>query len=81
MESAWIDHIYPPTTAEEVTEFVKLWEAIQGVNLNDEIEDDIRWRWTAFGVYTTKSVYQIQFVGTFSKTNITPLEGKGGAKM
>lgn len=31
----WIDHIYPPTSHEEVTQFVKLWEALNGVRLND----------------------------------------------
>ena len=40
----WIDHIFPLETAEEVREFVKLWEAISSVQLNDLLEDELRWR-------------------------------------
>jgi hypothetical protein len=69
----WIDHIYPPTTREEVTQFVRLWEAIRGVVRNESVEDTISWRWTADGEYTTKSAYQIQFVGVFSKLKLTPI--------
>ena len=42
----WIDHIYPPTMHEEVTEFVKLKEALRGFTLNESVEDTIIWRWT-----------------------------------
>ena len=69
----WIDHIYPPTSPEEVRQFVRLWEELQGVVLNVEIQDDISWRWTADGVYTTQSAYQIQFVGVYSRMKITPI--------
>jgi len=27
----WINHIYPPTTQEEVSQIVSLWEALRGV--------------------------------------------------
>jgi hypothetical protein len=50
----WIDHVYPPTTQEEVIQFVRLWEALRGVVPNDMVEDDIRWKWTADGMYTTQ---------------------------
>ena len=69
----WIDHIYPPTMHEEVTEFVKLWEALRGFTLNESVEDTIIWRWTADGEYTTKSAYQVQFIGVFSKIKLTPI--------
>lgn len=69
----WIDHIYPPTSQEEVIQFVKLWEALNGVVLNDSAQDDITWRWIEDGVYTTRSTYHIQFVGVFSRIKITPI--------
>jgi hypothetical protein len=55
----WIDHIYPPAMSEEVTQFVKLWEAIREVAQNETVEDRTTWRWTMDGEYTTKSAYQI----------------------
>jgi hypothetical protein len=69
----WIDHVYPPTTQEEVIQFVRLWEALRGVVPNDMVEDDIRWKWTADGMYTTQSAYQAQFIGVFSRIKITPI--------
>jgi hypothetical protein len=33
-------------------------------------EDEIKWRWTESGEYTTKSAYCIQFEGSFSKIQI-----------
>lgn len=72
-QNKWIDHVYPPTTQEEVTQFVRLWEALRGVVLNDMVEDDIRWKWTADGVYTTQSAYQAQFIGVFSRIKTTPI--------
>ena len=38
---------------------------VQEVQLNDE-QDSIFWRWTSDGVYTTKSAYNAQFLGTYS---------------
>jgi hypothetical protein len=74
MESnKWIDHIYPPSTQEEISEFVDLWEAIKDTTLDAQVEDHIKWRWTQNGEYTTKSAYRIQFEGTFSKMKITTI--------
>jgi hypothetical protein len=41
----WIDHIYPSATSEEVTQFVKLWEAIREVARNETVEDTGDGRW------------------------------------
>jgi len=71
--SRWIDHIYPPNSHAEVSEFADLWEAIKDTQLIDNMEDNIRWRWTESGEYTTKSAYKIQFQGTFSKLRIMPI--------
>jgi hypothetical protein len=36
-------------------------------------EDTIYWHWTSDGEYTTKSAYNIQFQGAFSKLKIMPI--------
>lgn len=69
----WIDHIFPPTTPQEVREFVKLWKAVGSIQLNKAIEDEVWWRWTADGEYSTKNAYLIQFTGRFSKIKITAI--------
>ena len=45
--------------------FVDLWDAVQETQLTHQ-HDTIKWRWAADGNYTTKSAYNIQFVGSFS---------------
>ena len=40
------------TTVQEMAEFVILWDLVQQVQLTDKT-DEIRWRWTADGIYTS----------------------------
>jgi hypothetical protein len=72
-ESKWISHILPIQTAEEIQEYIKLWETVQQIVLDPDREDTIVWRWTADGEYTTKSAYHIQFEGTFNRLKIMPI--------
>ena len=48
-----------------MAEFVKLWDLVQSQQLNDQ-EDQITWRWTADGNYSTKSEYLAQFRGSYT---------------
>jgi len=79
----WIDHIYPPNSHVEVSEFVDLWEVIKDTKLINNVEDDIRWRWTESGEYTTKSASKIQFQGNelFQTQNYANMEGQDGIEM
>lgn len=70
MASGLSTYTGPPTGQEEVAQFIKLSEAIREVQLLDDVEDEITWRWTADGTYSTQSTYQIQFNG---KLNIMPI--------
>ena len=72
-DNKWISHILPILTAGEILEYVQLWETVQHIELDADREDNIVWRWTAEGEYTTKSAYRIQFEGTFSKLKIMPI--------
>jgi len=44
-----------------------MWEEVSQIQLVDNTQDNIRWRWTEDGEYSAKSAYCIQFLGTFSK--------------
>jgi len=52
------------STVEEMAQFVLLWDLVHGVVLNGE-EDRIIWKFTADGLYTAKSAYEIQFRGSY----------------
>jgi hypothetical protein len=42
---------------------VQLWALIQNVHLNEDMEDDIYWKLTSNGEYSTTSTYNLQFFG------------------
>jgi hypothetical protein len=51
---------------------------IHSIDRNEEMDDQITWRWTKNDEYSTKSAYDIQFTGRFKKIgNHTHLEGNG----
>ena len=61
----WTRGLWRMQSVSEMASFVQLWDMVQEVQLNDE-QDSIFWRWTSDGVYTTKSAYNAQFLGTYS---------------
>ena len=69
-DNRWISHVIPLGTAQEIREYVTLWEEVSQIQLIENIEDNIHWRWTVDGEYTAKSAYCIQFQGTFSKLKL-----------
>jgi hypothetical protein len=72
-ENRWINFILPLQNSQEIMEYVTLWEQVSMVQLQEDIEDSIRWRWTPDGEYTTRSAYLIQFEGSYSKLKLTPI--------
>jgi hypothetical protein len=60
----WTRGLWRMGTAEEMAEFVMLWGKLQEVHLVDR-PDEIKWRWSAQGVYSAKSAYCVQFSGSF----------------
>jgi hypothetical protein len=51
-------------SVELMAESVWLWDDVQQVQLIDR-PDEIVWRWTANGCYSSKSAYQAQLKGTY----------------
>lgn len=72
-ENTWITHILPLQTPQEIQEYVTLWEQVGGIQLQEDREDTICWRWMPDGEYTTKSAYRIQFEGSYSKLRLMPI--------
>jgi len=58
---------------QEIKEYISPWEEVNQIQLQDDVDDSIRWRWTTDGEYTTKSAYGIQFISTFSKLKLLPI--------
>ena len=51
-----------------MAEFVLLWEKVQEVHFTDN-PDQIVWKWTTNGMYSSKSVYDVQFIGAYCTFN------------
>jgi hypothetical protein len=51
-------------SVEQMAEFVVLWDPEQQIQLVDR-PDEIIWRWTANGCYTSKSAYLAQLKGAY----------------
>lgn len=50
-----------------------LWKEVATVERDTNLEDDITWRWTGDGQYSTQSAYLIQFRGRKTKTCFVPI--------
>jgi hypothetical protein len=64
----WTRGLWRMNTADQIVEFVILWDKLQHIQLTDT-SDTIAWRWTANGLYSSKSAYQIQFQGSYCSFN------------
>ena len=59
-------------------EFVNLWTRLQSVELRPGVPDQIEWKLSAHGEYSTKSAYMVQFLGAMD-TNLDQLIWKAWA--
>jgi hypothetical protein len=73
VHNKWISHVSPIQSMDELREFVSLWERLAAVNRVEDAEDEIKWKWTPNGQYTTQSAYRIQFLGRRKKPALTPI--------
>jgi hypothetical protein len=48
---------------EHLLQFANLWEMVQGIHLDHNGPDSIRWKLTNDGCYSSKSDYSMQFLG------------------
>jgi hypothetical protein len=54
---------------ERLSQFVELWGLIDNFHLDENVDDGIVWRLTSDGQYSTKSAYDIQFLGFATSLN------------
>jgi hypothetical protein len=64
-DNEWITKLSTEATIsiEHLTQFVQLWALIRNVQLNDDLDDDIRWKLPSNGEYSTSSANNLQFFG------------------
>lgn len=53
-------------TSQHIQQFVGLWTTISQIHLDTNCLDEITWRLTPEGIYSTKSTYALHFLGSTS---------------
>jgi len=64
-DQSWTRGLWRMSTVQQMAEFVFLWDLVQQAVLTDNT-DEISWRWSADGAYSSKSAYLAQFPGSFA---------------
>ena len=69
--NAWINDLAHGDTTVLLAEFLALrrWLNEQNIDLQTDGEEEIKWRLSADGNYSTSSAYQMQFQGTTMTSN------------
>jgi len=73
VEKTWIQDITGTLTIQAISEYLQLWEAMEGVHLRQGVEDTIRWKWTTDATYSARSAYQAFFHGRIQFKGATPI--------
>ncbi len=69
----WIFSFRQITTIEEIHKLISLGALIQNVQLFPSLPDDILWKFSSNGIYTSKSAYLLQFQGIFATTDFAKI--------
>jgi hypothetical protein len=75
LDNNWIRDIdlqHPGFTAQVFTKYTQLWRAVAQLQLQPNSRDEITWKLTKDGKYSTSSAYRAQFLGS-CKTNFCSL--------
>jgi hypothetical protein len=63
-DHVWVGDVPTNIGAEGVGQCVRIWQAVNVLNLDDAQEDVIAWPWSASGEYTASSTYRMLCVGS-----------------
>jgi hypothetical protein len=67
-DANWMRGLWRMNDVEEMVELINLWPLVKDVQLSEQ-KDCIVWKWTVDGRYSAKSVYEVQFRGSFYTFN------------
>ncbi|KAM0876610.1 hypothetical protein ACQ4PT_036063 [Festuca glaucescens] len=63
-QDKWIRHFKTDLMPAAIRQFTALWNLTRGVQLSPGTPDHLTWKWTIEGVYSVRSAYAAQFLGT-----------------
>jgi hypothetical protein len=63
LNHAWISNIQGNLTVAIIVEYIELWDLLEEVQLQQDVDDTHIWRLYASGLYSVKSAYHSLFLG------------------
>ena len=63
-DGKWMRHFRRDLSVQALHQFIKLHDMVENIQLREETQDTVTWRWTANGVYSASSAYELQFEGS-----------------
>lgn len=63
VDGVWPQDVCPDLNADEIHEYFQLWDIVLTVELQEGMDDQVRWAWESTRQYTTGSAYACRFFG------------------
>jgi hypothetical protein len=63
LNQAWITDIQGNLSADIIADYIQLWDLLDEVQLQQEVDDTHKWRFDTSGQYSAKSAYGNLFLG------------------
>lgn len=67
---AWVQDIVGALGPLATIQYIELWRRLLPISTSEQ-PDILRWRWTANGIYSTKSCYDVLFLGSSTSPHAT----------
>lgn len=64
----WVKDITGALKVQIISEYLQVWDLVEGLNLQQGVQDQHTWHLTQSGVYSSKSAYEAFFLGTIKFT-------------
>lgn len=55
----WVRDLSGALSVAALVDYLHLWQPLEDIQLQPDLEDIVRWKWTGDGCYSAKSAYQV----------------------
>jgi cell wall assembly regulator SMI1 len=70
LDGRWMSGLNRISSQEQLEQFIKLWNLVQQVSLQEDRRDAIAWTLTPDGKYSARSAYNVQFLGRIKQPHL-----------